>query len=95
VISPSPAMARYGRTTLMNSRPARKTVVRLWLPLTLLFLLLAPFAMLLIPLGYWVPRPRGLSPAKTVFALGAVLLSLGGTDIDLQTPRAVVRIKII
>ena len=79
----------------MHTRPARRTVVRLWLPLTLLFLLLAPFAMLLIPLGYWVPRPRGLSPARLVFAFGAVLLSLGGTDIDIQTPSAVVRVKII
>jgi hypothetical protein len=96
MINQPAAMGRFGQTTFMRARPSiKKTVVRLWLPLTLLFLLLAPFALLLIPLAYWMPRPRGVSPARAVFALGAVLLSLGGTAIDIQTPRAVVRIKII
>jgi hypothetical protein len=95
VIGQPPALPRFGQTAVMRTRPARPTVVRLWLPLTLLFALLAPFALLLIPLAYWLPRPRGMSPAAAVFALGAVLLSLGGTDIDIQTPGAVVRIKII
>jgi hypothetical protein len=76
--------------------PARQpTVVRLWLPLTLLFLLLAPFALVLSPLLYFVPRPWRLSPVATVLAVGAFLLALGGTDIDVRTHDAIVRLKIV
>jgi hypothetical protein len=69
-------------------------VVRLWLPLTLLFLLLAPFALLLAPLLYFAPRPYNVRPFATVAALGVVLLSLSGTVVDLDTPDALVRIRI-
>jgi hypothetical protein len=75
-------------------QPSR-TVVRLWLPLTALFLLLAPFALLLSPILYFVPRPWSLSPLATVLAVGRLLLALGGTDVDVQTPDAIVRLKII
>ena len=77
------------------ARPMRPpTVVRLWLPLTALFLLLAPFALLLCPLLYFLPRPWSLSPLTTVLAVGAFLLSLGGTDVDVRTHDAIVHIKI-
>lgn len=71
-----------------------RTVVRLWLPLTLLFLLLAPFALLLAPLLYFAPRPYNVRPFATVAALGALLLSLSGTVVDVDTPDALVRIRI-
>jgi len=78
------------------ARPMRRpTVVRLWLPLTALFLLLAPFALLLSPFLYVVPRPWRLSPLATVLAGGAFLLALGGTDIDVRTHDAIVRLKIV
>ena len=75
--------------------PHRRTVVRLWLPLTPLFLLLAPFALLLAPLLWFAPRPYGARPLATVLGLGGLLLSLGGTDIDIDSPDARVRIKIL
>jgi len=71
------------------------TVIRLWLPLTALFLLLAPFALLLSPFLYFVPRPWRLSPLATVLAVGAFLLALGGTDVDVRTHDAIVRLKIV
>jgi hypothetical protein len=69
-------------------------VVRLWLPMTLIFLLLAPFALLLAPLIYLAPRPYGDRPLATVLGVGQVLLSLGGTVVDVDTPEALVRIRI-
>jgi hypothetical protein len=72
----------------------RRVVVRLWLPLTPLFLLLAPFALLLAPLGYFAPRPYGDRPFAAVLGIGALLLSLGGTVVDVDTPEALVRIRI-
>ncbi|WP_372786604.1 hypothetical protein [Phenylobacterium sp.] len=74
--------------------PHRRTVVRLWLPLTPLFLLLAPVATLLAPLIYFAPRPYGDRPFATVMGIGALLLNLGGTVVDVDTPDALVRIRI-
>ena len=76
------------------TRPPGPTVVRLWLPLTPLFLLLAPFALLLCPLLWFAPGPWRLNPLATVLGVGAVLLRLGGTDIDVRAPDAIVRLKI-
>jgi hypothetical protein len=103
MISALPPVVRLGeivsRPPGALSRPVpmpapSRTVVRLWLPLTLLFLLAAPFALLLCPLLYFVPRPWSLNPLATVLGVGAFLLSLGGTDVDVQTHDAIVRIKI-
>ena len=74
--------------------PRRRVVVRLWLPMTLIFLLLAPFALLLAPLIYFAPRPYGDRPLATVLGVGDLLLSLGGTVVDVDTPEALVRIRI-
>ena len=98
-----PAVRRFGEVIQEAraadhpvARPTRPpTVVRLWLPLTALFLLLAPFALLLTPFLYFVPRPWRLSPLASVLAVGAFLLSLGGTDIDVRTHDAIVRLKIV
>lgn len=77
-------------------RPARRrAVVRLWVPATLIFLLLAPFALLLAPLIYLAPRPYRVRPFAAVFGLGHLLLSLGGAVIDIDAPDALVRIRIL
>lgn len=77
------------------ARRSRRVVIRLWLPLTLLFLLLAPFAILAIPLLYLVPQIRPIKPAVAVFRLGAALLALSGADVLVDTSNALVRIKIV
>ena len=75
-------------------RPQRRTVVRLWLPMTAIFLLLSPFAILLSPLIYFAPPPYGYRPFATVMVIGRLLLSFGGTVVDVDTPEALVRIRI-
>ncbi|MFP4164900.1 MAG: hypothetical protein ACLFQB_12645 [Chitinispirillaceae bacterium] len=62
--------------------------VRLWLPLILLwpfvlllFLLLVPFALLV----EMFTAPRGVHPFHMLIALGRVLASLGGIDIDVTS----------
>jgi hypothetical protein len=69
--------------------------IRLWLPLTPLFLLFAPFALVLAPLGYLAPPSVRPDPFRAVLAVGAVLLALGGTDIRVDAADAHVRIKIL
>ncbi|WP_309606357.1 hypothetical protein [Phenylobacterium sp.] len=75
--------------------PLEKTVVRLWAPLTPILWLLAPFAMLLIPVLYFVPRPWRVEPFAAVLGVGRLLLSLSGTDVDVRTSEAIVRIRIL
>jgi hypothetical protein len=78
----------------VQTAPRRRTVVRLWFPSTLIFLLLAPFALLLAPLLYLAPPPYGVRPFATVVGFGQVLLSLGGTAVEVDTPDALVRIRL-
>lgn len=72
----------------------RQVKVRLWLPLTPLFLLLAPFAFVLALPCYLIPPRRRPDPILTAFAAGRVLLALGGTFVNVETPGALVRIRI-
>ena len=76
------------------AEPPHRTVVRLWVPSTLIFLLLAPFALLLAPFLYFVPRRYGVSPLAAVLGVGVLLLSLGGTVVDVDTRDALVRIRL-
>ncbi len=83
------------KPTPVEVHPApRRTVVRLWLPTTFIFLLLAPFALLLAPLVYLAPRPYNVRPLATVLGLGRLLLSLGGTEVNVESPEALVRFRI-
>jgi hypothetical protein len=74
--------------------PVKRVVVRLWLPLTAIFLLLAPFALLLTPFVYFAPRPFRGRPLATVLGIGRLLLSLGGTVVHVDTPEALVSIRV-
>jgi hypothetical protein len=76
------------------ARPVHRTVVRLWLPLTPLWILLSPFAIVAAPLLLIAPQCRGLRPFRAVFAIGAALFALSGTVVDVDTPDALVRIRI-
>jgi hypothetical protein len=79
---------------LQAALPPRRVVVRLWIPSTPIFLLLAPFALLLIPLLYLAPPLRRFNCAAAIFILGDALLALGGTVVDVDTPEALVRIRL-
>jgi hypothetical protein len=80
-----------------RARPAEArgpTRVSLWLPLTPLFAALAPFAMLLAPLLLLAPPMWRMNPYEAAFSIGRVLLSLSGTDVDVDTHDARIRIRI-
>jgi len=74
---------------------SKRTVVRLWLPLTPLWVILAPFALALCPLLLFAPHTRGLNPFRVATALGRTLFALSGTYVDVESPDAVVLIRII
>jgi len=91
------AVRHFGLAAMQarSTKTAQAVRTRQEPPLTPLFLLLAPFALLLAPLLWFAPRPYGARPLATVLGLGGLLLSLGGTDIDIDSPDARVRIKIL
>ena len=89
--NPAPPLADV---SLFPPKPVRRTVVRLWLPLTLLWLILSPFAILFAPLLTLAPQTRGVRPFRAAFAIGATLLALSGTEVDVETPDALVRIRL-
>jgi hypothetical protein len=90
----SPDSARPPMPSPAPAKPVRRTVVRLWVPLTPLWVILGPFAILLAPLLALAPRMRGLRPFRAAFAIGAALIALSGTVVDVDTPDALVRIRI-
>jgi len=69
-------------------------VLRLWIPLTPLVILLAPVAMLAAPLAHRQARARGMNPWVAAWALGAVLRSLSGTSVDVETRAARIHLRL-
>ena len=68
--------------------------LRLWLPLTPLFVLLAPFALLILAICIFLPRPLGINPAQMMLSVGRMLMALNGTEVEVESPHASLLIKI-
>ncbi len=69
--------------------------LRLWLPLFLVWLLIAPFLLLLAPmiiLGLGMAR---LNPFRALAAIFGVLAGLSGTRVEVEAPGAFVNIQIL
>ena len=67
--------------------------LNLWIPITLFGVMLTPLLVLALPVVNAVVLARGLDP-RGVSAIFRVFGSLSGTDIDIQTRRANVRIRL-
>ena len=92
-------MAATAPNTLRPSEarpaPARPVRLWLWLPLTPLFWLLSPFALLFAPF-VWLGTPRRTrNPWVWAIAIGRVLVSLGGVVVDIHAPGARLFIRIV
>lgn len=91
--APAPVRSGQGLAATQRREPTR---LWLWLPITPLFWLLSPFALLLAPLVWvWLPPSRRPGrPYAAAFALGRLLVSLSGTVIDIDAPGARLFIRI-
>jgi hypothetical protein len=91
------ALVATGSRSLPAVRSAarRPTSIALWLPLTPLLILLAPLVLVLAPFMTLSPRGRTVRPLRLAWALGALLTSLSGTQIDVDAPGARVRLRIL
>lgn len=81
--------------TLASQPSRRRVTVRLFLPLTPIALLLAPFALLLAMLCTPVWPLTRVNPFAAALAVGRLLLALGGTEVRVDAPAAFVRIRIV
>ncbi|MGZ5935316.1 MAG: hypothetical protein ACXWLV_11505 [Rhizomicrobium sp.] len=68
--------------------------IRLWVPLLLVWLLLLPFVLVLLPVYFVVCAAIDIHPFKTIGALLAVLGSLNGTHVEVDSPSASVLIHV-
>jgi hypothetical protein len=93
-----PAVLPRGVPKLSKRRTPRAdhdVRLRLWLPLTPLWLLLGPVVVLAFPLIALACLPWRLNPFALVGALGQLLLSLSGTQVEIEAPGASIRIHIL
>lgn len=68
--------------------------IRLWVPLFLVWLLLLPFLLVLLPVFFIVCAVIDVHPFKTLGAFFAVLGSLTGTHVEVDSPSASVFIHV-
>ena len=68
--------------------------LRLWVPLVLIWILLLPFVLVLLPVYFVTCVVLNLRPFKTLGAVFMVLGSLGGTHLEIDTPSASVLVHI-
>ena len=68
--------------------------LRLWMPLLLIWVLLLPFLLVLLPVYFVACAVLDLRPFKTLGAFFMVLGSLGGTHLEVCTPSASVFVRI-
>ena len=62
--------------------------LRLWVPLFLLWILLLPFAVVLLPALFIVCAVADLDPFGAVSAVMSILAGLSGTHVEVDTPDA-------
>lgn len=68
--------------------------IRLWVPLFLIWLLLLPFLLVLLPVYFVVCAVVDIDPFKTLGAFVAVLGNLTGTHVEVESPQASVFIHV-
>ena len=80
---------------VVHIEPRNGRRIRLWLPLFLVWLLLVILGLLLSPLiliGCLIAR---LNPFLTIWSLGRVFVAMAGTHIEVQSPDAVILVRVI
>ena len=68
--------------------------LRLWVPVFLIWILLLPFVLVLLPVFFVVCAAIDIHPFKTLGAFMHLLGSLGGTHVEVDSPDANVFIHV-
>ena len=80
------AMDSFDVPAAKATGPARNKRFRLWLPLplTIVWVLLAPFALFLSLFAWAAPKPYRVNGPLAAIAIGGLLFSLSGTIIEVR-----------
>ncbi|MBV9043559.1 MAG: hypothetical protein JO348_07270 [Alphaproteobacteria bacterium] len=68
--------------------------LRLWVPVFLIWILLLPFVLVLLPLFFVMCAVIDIHPLRTLGGMMQLLGSLGGTHIEIESPDAGVFIHV-
>lgn len=79
-------------TVSVRARGARP--IRIWLPLVLVWILLAPFLVLIVPAVMILGAVAGLNPLTALGSFAAVFCALAGTHVEVEAPDASVLVHI-
>ena len=78
---------------VVSIKPARGRGFRLWLPLFLVWILLAPFALLLVPMMMVYAAICRMNPFAAVSIFGRLLWALSGVHVQVESPHTSVLIR--
>jgi len=68
--------------------------IRVWLPLILIWILLAPLLVIVVPVVMVLGALAGMNPFSAVGRLWAVFCALSGTHVEVEAPDASVFVHI-
>ncbi|MBS0411664.1 MAG: hypothetical protein JSR86_17235 [Proteobacteria bacterium] len=77
------------RVLAQGERPTR-----VWLPLFLIWILLAPLLVIIVPVVMVLGALSGINPFSALSRLGAVFCALSGTHVEVEAPDASVFVHI-
>jgi hypothetical protein len=80
---------------IVQIEPRHGRRIRLWLPLFLVWLLLVVLGLVLSPLILIACLIARLNPFQTVWRLVGVFVAMAGTHIEVQSPDAVILVRVI
>jgi hypothetical protein len=80
---------------IVSVRSPQGRPIRLWAPVILIWVLLAPLAIVAAPFALIAAMVLRFNPFAAMCAIGEVLWALGGVRIDIESPRTRVLISMI
>jgi hypothetical protein len=80
---------------VVRIEPRHGRRIRLWLPLFLVWLLLVVLGLVLSPLILLACLIARLNPFQAIWGLVGVFVAMAGTHIEVQSPEAVVLVRVI
>ncbi|MEO6379576.1 MAG: hypothetical protein ABIO37_16260 [Caulobacteraceae bacterium] len=78
---------------VVRIKPEHGRSFRLWLPLFLIWILLAPFALLLVPMMMVYAAICRVNPFAAIAAIGRLFWALGGVQVEVDSPHTSVLIR--
>ena len=75
--------------------PEHGRPIRLWLPLFLVWLLLVVLGLILSPLILLACLIARLNPFQAIWGLVSVFVAMAGTHIEVQSPDAMILVRVI